>query len=148
MNNFFKTLNFNIFLSIFLFSIYLPHEGFAQPDWKVPVIENSEKGMWSNDNSRQLRIEAIQSIGVLEGDEDYVFAGIKDVAIGKTGDIIVCDYNDRCIKVFDKTGNFLKSYPYDAAKYGSIIHVDSDGFVYTNSRDGVPMLTKYRFSFE
>lgn len=196
MNNYFKILNFTIFLSVFLFSVDLIHEGFAQTEKNVPIIENSEKGWWSNDNSKQLRIEEIQSIGVLEGDKDYIFAGIKDVAIDKNGNIVVCDYNDRCIKVFDKTGkfrfrigrkgqgpgeflnnvyieinntgklfvldfisnrpitkfdfdgNFLKSYPYDAAKYGSVIHVDCEGFVYTNSRYGIPMLTKYRFSFE
>ena len=52
------------------------------------------------------------------------------------------------IDLYDKESRFLKSYPYDAEIYGSIIHVDSDGYFYTNSKECIPMLTKYKFYFE
>ena len=52
------------------------------------------------------------------------------------------------IDLFDKDGKFLKSFEYDWEKYGTPIHIDNDGFIYTNSKDDIPKLIKNLFTFE
>lgn len=52
------------------------------------------------------------------------------------------------LDLFDVEGRFLKSYLFERDTYGSIIHVDTDGYFYTNSKDGIPMLVKYKITFK
>ncbi len=72
------------------------------------IINNYEEGLWANDESKKLKIEEIFSIGILEGNDNYIFSSITDVAIYKDSVIFICDYGDKCIKVYDKTGNFIR----------------------------------------
>ncbi len=82
----------------------------SEENENVITIENGERGLWSRDNSKQLRIEEIQSIGVYEGDDDYIFANIHDVAITPNGNLYICDWGDQCIKVYDKNGVFIRKF--------------------------------------
>ena len=73
------------------------------------------------------------------------FLIVSDLTIDLIEDSSETNY---LIDLFDSEGHFLKSYPYERDKYGEIIHVDREGYVYTGSKDGVPMLVKYQFLFE
>ncbi len=72
----------------------------------VVYIHNTGEGLWSN--SKKMVLERVLSIGVEEGDENYVIARIDDIAIDKNGSIYVCDFLDNCVRVFDRHGLFLR----------------------------------------
>jgi hypothetical protein len=54
------------------------------------------------------------------------------------------------LDLYDKNGYFLKSYPYVNEKYGKIIFVDAEGYLYTaiGPSELIPGVTKWRISFE
>ncbi|MBN2029625.1 6-bladed beta-propeller [bacterium] len=76
----------------------------------IPLVENGERGLWSDDPSKRLRIEEVQSIKVNEEGDDCIFSNIKDVAIAENGDLYVCDYNEPRIKVFNQNGTFIRKF--------------------------------------
>lgn len=49
------------------------------------------------------------SIGVEEGDENYMFGGVADVEEDEQGNIYVLDYKFWTIKKYDKNGRFIKN---------------------------------------
>jgi len=50
------------------------------------------------------------SIGVIEGDENYIFSTPVDVDSDNEGNIYVLDYTECNIKKYDKNGNFIKLF--------------------------------------
>jgi hypothetical protein len=54
------------------------------------------------------------------------------------------------LDLYDKTGYFLKSYPYDNYMYGKIKLVDAEGYLYTaiGPSEIVPGVTKWKIAFE
>ena len=111
MNLNIKIIRYFIFICVINFTVL--NIGFclaqlSEEADNVETIENGERGLWSRDDSKQLRIEEIQSIGVYEGDDNYIFANIHDVAITPNGNLYICDWGDKCIKVYDKNGVFIR----------------------------------------
>ncbi len=107
----------------------------SEEDENVETIENSERGLWSRDDAKQLRIEEIQSIGVYEGDENYIFANIHDVAITPNGNLYICDWGDQCIKVYDKNGMFIRKFGREGEGPGEFrcnhrIEIDAENRLY------------------
>jgi hypothetical protein len=51
----------------------------------------------------------ILSIGVVEGDEPYLFSGISEIARLSDGSIAVAETRAREIRIFDRTGRFVRS---------------------------------------
>ncbi len=56
------------------------------------------------------RLEEELSIGVVEGDPDYQFAGISDIEIDGAGTIYVLDGRERRVAVYDSAGVFVTAF--------------------------------------
>lgn len=56
------------------------------------------------------RLEEELSIGVVEGDPDYQFAGIADVEIDEAGTIYVLDGRERRVAIYDSAGVFVTAF--------------------------------------
>lgn len=48
-------------------------------------------------------------IGDLEGDDEYIFGSINDIAIGTNGEIIVADGQVPVVRMYDKDGTFVRN---------------------------------------
>jgi len=53
--------------------------------------------------------EPVLSIGVEEGDENYMLGGVADVEEDEEGNIYVLDFKFRTIRKYDKYGKFIKN---------------------------------------
>ena len=73
----------------------------------VKYIHNIEKGLWGE--SKILTLKKVLSIGLEKDDENYIFAGIRDIVVDNTGNIYVLDSKDNCLKIFNKNGKDRKS---------------------------------------
>lgn len=56
-----------------------------------------------------LTLEQDLSIGVEDGDENFIFGNISRIALDGAGNIYVLDYKYHVIRVFDKDGAFLRT---------------------------------------
>lgn len=70
----------------------------------VVVISNPAQHI--NHGERAWRLEEDLDIGVIEGDPDYQFASIDDLAVDEAGNIYVLDGQARNVVVYDSTGRF------------------------------------------
>ena len=104
-----KTVSFLLF--IFLISI----NGCTQENkWQgtqevrdgVLYVKNPDKGLW--DDSHKMVLTEMTSIGVEDGNEDYILASIHDLQVDEEGNIYICDFLDNCVKVYDQNGKFLR----------------------------------------
>lgn len=55
----------------------------------------------------QYKLEKILEIGVMEGDENHMFAGIIDAEVDSRCNIYVLDWKYKTVKKFDENGTFL-----------------------------------------
>lgn len=54
-----------------------------------------------------ISLEKDLEIGIEEGDENYMFAGVIDVEVDSKGNIFVLDWKNRTVKKFDNKGKFI-----------------------------------------
>lgn len=61
---------------------------------------------------KQTRFSVVSSIGIEAAKENkkkpYQFSSILSADCDSEGNLYVLDYKDVCLKIFDKTGNFLR----------------------------------------
>jgi len=57
----------------------------------------------------KISFEPVLSIGVEEGDENYMLGGVADVEEDKEGNIYVLDFKFRTIRKYDRYGKFIKN---------------------------------------
>jgi hypothetical protein len=57
----------------------------------------------------KISFEPVLSIGVEEGNENYMLGGVADVEEDKEGNIYVLDFKFRTIRKYDKHGKFIKN---------------------------------------
>ncbi len=74
----------------------------------VIVVSNPAESLWRGADS--WRLEEELSIGVIEGDPDYQFAGIADIEIDEAGAIYVLDGRERRVAIYDSAGVFLNAF--------------------------------------
>jgi hypothetical protein len=55
-----------------------------------------------------LELKEDLKIGEAEGPEDYMFTNIRDLAVDDDGNIYAADYEDACIKVYNRVGEFVR----------------------------------------
>ncbi len=72
----------------------------------VVYMNNTGEGLWRN--KKKMVMEKILTIGVDEGDEDYILNTPLDIAVDQEENIYICDMRDFCIKVYDREGQFLR----------------------------------------
>lgn len=74
----------------------------------VIVVSNPAQPIWRGADA--WRLEEELSIGVVEGDPDYQFAGIADVEIDEAGTIYVLDGRERRVALYDSAGVFVTAF--------------------------------------
>lgn len=72
----------------------------------VGVIKNPKQPFYGED---AFVLEEELSIGEAEGREEYMFQSISTLDVSDNGDIYVMDYKAQHVKVFDKTGQYLRT---------------------------------------
>lgn len=98
----------------------------------VKVLTNPE---YPRDGVVNYRLEEELSIGLEQGDEDYLFNKPQDVQVAEDGTIYVYDWGDTCIKVYDNQGKHLRTIgregqgPGEFARY-STFALSPDGKIY------------------
>lgn len=75
---------------------------------KVITIENNETKLLKRQKIKKLNLIPVFKIGKLEGDNRYILGKVIDVAIDKNRNFYICDYIDKCIKIYNQEGYFVK----------------------------------------
>jgi hypothetical protein len=106
-----KVLSIVIFLSVLIILVSCQKQ---KTEWKgtieevdgVTVIKNPKEPMYGED---VFSLEEELSIGEAEGREEYLFYQIRGIAVDEDERIYVLDSREAHIKVFHKTGDYLKT---------------------------------------
>ncbi len=72
----------------------------------IPVITNPD---FPRDGRHVLEFEEELSIGVIEGDENYMLSWPYDIEVDEDEDIYVLDWQDDRIQVYDKNGKYIRT---------------------------------------
>jgi hypothetical protein len=102
-----------IYLSVLLISVIVSCNR-QQSEWGgsvgeadgVTVVQNPIEPLYGED---VLQLEEELSIGEAEGREEYMFGGVRDLAILPNGNIYVLDYRKGHIKIFNRQGQYLET---------------------------------------
>jgi len=110
-------MNFrNICVSVVILSIIILFISCSQEktEWKgtiaevdgVTVVKNPKEPMYAEN---VFVLEEELSIGEAEGNEEYMFSQIRDIAVDEEERIYVLEIKESHIKVFDKNGSYLRT---------------------------------------
>lgn len=83
----------------------------------VMIVKNPKEPMYQQ-NVFQLKEEI--TIGEAEGREEYMFSGLLPPVLNNNGDIYVLDKIDKKVKVFNKFGQYLKTFGTEGQGPGEI----------------------------
>jgi hypothetical protein len=81
-------------------------KGKIYKDGDVTVVQNPNEPMYKGDI---LSLKEDLRLGGPEAKGDYSFNGIMTLAVDAQGNIFVLDYKESHVKVFDKTGKYLRT---------------------------------------
>ena len=103
-------------VTLFIFSIFCtgkktPSEEAAYP-FKSEVIEGVRvitNPDFPRDGRHVLELEEELSIGVIEGDENYMLSWPYDLEVDDDGNIYVMDWRENYIRAYDKDGQYLRT---------------------------------------
>jgi len=82
-------------------------KGIITREGEVTVVHNPKVPMYKDEI---LRLNEQLAIGGSKASEPYSLAAVKSLAVDDTGTIFVLDEKDIVIKMFDKSGKFIKSF--------------------------------------
>lgn len=105
-------------------------EGEKQAKDDIVIMNNPQNGLWKD----QIKLKMVEmlSIGIENGDENYILVRPIDISVDKHKNIYICDFFDHCVKVFTQEGKFLHRIgqegqgPQDLMKPFSIVVTDDD----------------------
>jgi len=88
--------------------------GQQKSEWKgsikyengVTVVKNPKRPLYDED---VVGIKEVLSIGKTEGEEEYMFSQVRDIAVDDAGNIYVLDIKEANVKKFSKDGKYIKS---------------------------------------
>jgi len=106
-----KVASIVLFLSVFIFFVSCKKQ---KSEWKgtieeedgVTVIKNPKEPMYGED---VFSLEEELSIGEAEGREKFMFSQIIDVGVDEEENIYIVDFIEAHIKVFKKSGEYLRT---------------------------------------
>ncbi|MCX6563860.1 MAG: 6-bladed beta-propeller [Candidatus Aminicenantes bacterium] len=73
----------------------------------VTYVRNPKQGLWDSGEKAKIRLVQDIQIGKLDGQEEFLFVYISDVAVNGNGDIYVADRRLNEVRKFDKEGRYL-----------------------------------------
>ena len=107
---------FPYFLVLTLVLIFLAGCGKKEPGEEYPAEIKIVDGVkcisnpdFPKDGITRYVMEEELSIGVMEGDEEYLLNRPQDVNVSEEGTIYILDWGDVCLKVFDENGTYLRT---------------------------------------
>jgi hypothetical protein len=101
----------------------------------VVIVSNPKKPLYENAG---INIVQDLKIGVPEGDQEYLFTEITDLAVDDDGNIYAIDLKGDNVRVFDRNGHFLRTVgrpgqgPGEFSGAGNL-HVSSNGEIMVTS---------------
>ena len=101
----------------------------------VVIVSNPKKPLYEN---AEIKIVQDLKIGVPEGDQEYLFTEIADLAVDDDGNIYAIDLKGDDVRVFDRNGHFLRTVgrpgqgPGEFSGAGNL-HVSSNGEIMVTS---------------
>jgi len=73
----------------------------------VTYVRNPKQGLWDSGGKAKIRLVQEVQIGKLDGQEEYLFVYISDVAVNGKGDIYIADRQLNEVRKFDREGRYL-----------------------------------------
>jgi hypothetical protein len=112
MKNNISVFSLVLFLSIFMMFVSCRAQkagwkGTIEEENGITVVKNPDAPIYSED---MFSMEEELAIGEAEGKEEYMFQRISTFAVNEAGDIYVLDYQAKHIKVFNKNGQYIKTF--------------------------------------
>jgi uncharacterized protein YifE (UPF0438 family) len=106
-----KIISIILFLSAFFMLISCQKQkaewkGTIEEENRVTVVKNPKKPMYGENI---FSLEEELSIGEAEGREEYMFSQIMDVGVDDEENIYILDFLESHIKVFSKSGEYLRT---------------------------------------
>ncbi len=108
----------------------------------IVYIHNPEKGIWQG--KKAINFEKVLTIGIEDGDEKYILARPINVCTGKDRIIYICDHMDHCIKVYNNSGQYLKTIGQYGKGPGELIWPNS---IAITSDNRIAILSQQRISY-
>ena len=112
MNNKTKVVSIILFLSVLIMFVSCQKQN---AEWKgsiaevdgVTIVKNPKEPMYSES---VVSLKEELSIGEAEGRKEYMFSQIRNIAVDDEENIYVLDRKEFHIKVFDKDGEYLRTF--------------------------------------
>jgi hypothetical protein len=122
----------------------------------IRTVRNGEEGLWDKQPGKEFMLEKDMVIGVEDGDENYLFGRIFDVAVSSGGAIYVLDNGFNRVQKYDSSGVYIGTFGRKGEGPGEFnfpiaIAVDGLGNVYVADRSKVQIFDvtgTYTDSFE
>jgi hypothetical protein len=92
---------------------YFSFPVFAQKDFKIVkegdviIVSNPKKPIPKNGLKKRIVFKEDLSIGVIEGEENYMFGSRVEFNVDKQGNFYISDYDNKRIQKYDAQGNYL-----------------------------------------
>ena len=108
-----KTKILFIILTVLIFASISSSIEQKQAEWKGSIKETDGIMVINNPNEPiygegAIKIEELMSIGIAEGDSNYMFSEARDMAVDDEGNIYVLDMRESHIKKYSGDGKFIK----------------------------------------
>jgi hypothetical protein len=97
------------FLCLSLLSIWGQNNAQISIEEGAQIVNNPEKPRVLHGEPSKMTIKKELVIGKKQGRDEYLFSNIKGIAVDDTGKIFVLDSKRILIRVFDKSGNHLRT---------------------------------------
>jgi len=117
---------------------------------RVTYVKNPKQGLWDSAGKSKIRLVQEIQIGKLDGQEEYLFVYISDVAVNGKGDIYVADRQLNEVREYDREGRYLLTIGRKGQGPGEFqsirtlsVNKQNDLFVYDN---GLGRISIYIFA--
>ena len=124
-----NTVKYFIILGLILVIACQP-AGYPVKTEMVGGIKTITSPEYPRDGRVKYEMEEELSIGVVEGDENYIFNNPRIVRVNDAGDIYVFDAGDTRIQVYDQDGQYLRTIGRQGqgpGEYGRLVYFDVNG---------------------
>ena len=74
-----------------------------------PAAVVSYEAQWGEGEAWTVSTGPRQTVGVLDGAEEYQFVGVSAAAVQSDGDLVVADIGSRTVRLYDASGTHLKT---------------------------------------
>jgi len=117
---------------------------------RVTYVKNPKQGLWDSAGKSKIRLVQEIQIGKLDGQEEYLFVYISDVAVNGKGDIYVADRQLNEVREYDREGRYFLTIGRKGQGPGEFqsirtlsVNKQNDLFVYDNGLGRISIRLEY-----